>query len=143
MLRHKVAASLMLVMATLQSQAAELVVHVDHVANDRGFVCVAIHRTESGYLDGDDAKAFRLGKIAAHAPEVTLRFELPAGKYAIKAFHDENGDGKLNRNFFGAPTEPYGISNNVRARFSLPPFQDAQLTAGDAVTETHIGLAGH
>lgn len=141
--QHALLAACMLATATFQSNAAELVVHADHVADERGYVCVAIHRTESGYLDNDDDKAFRTGKIAAHTPEVTLRFEVPAGQYAIKVFHDENGDGKLDRNFFGAPSEPYGISNNMRASFSLPPFRDALLTVGDGTTETRISLAGH
>lgn len=124
--------------------AAELVVHVDHIGDDHGNICVAVHRAESSYLDNDDAKAFRLNKVPAATPSVTLSFsDLPAGKYAIKVFHDKNGDGVLNRNLFGAPTEPYGISNNVRARFSLPPFGEALIEVLNPRSETHINLAGH
>ncbi|MNJ30385.1 hypothetical protein D3C77_249830 [compost metagenome] len=47
----------------------------------------------------------------------------------MKAFHDVNGDGELNVNPFGVPTEPYAFSNNAvgdmgpakwdRARFEV------------------------
>jgi hypothetical protein len=36
------------------------------------------------------------------------------GRYAAIAFHDENGNGKPDKNFLGVPTEPYGFSNNVQ-----------------------------
>ena len=139
---YKLGAALILSTASLYCQAAELVVHVDHVADARGFVRVVVHRTEARYL-GDDTHGFRLGKVAAHRPGVTLRFDVPAGQYAIKAFHDENDNGKLDRNFFGAPTEAYGISNNARARFSLPPFDQALLEVGGAGTQTQIDLGRH
>ena len=126
------------------AHAADLIVHVDHIVSDRGFVCMALYRAASNYLASDDAQAFRLGKLAARTQGVTLSFhELPPGRYAIKVFQDENNDGKMNRNFFGAPTEPYGISNNARARFSLPPFRDALIAVNASVTETRIELASH
>ena len=48
----------------------------------------------------------------------------------MKAYHDVNGDGTMNTNPFGMPTEPYAFSNNAvgnmgparwdRARFAVP-----------------------
>ncbi len=43
---------------------------------------------------------------------------VPAGRYAIKSFHDIDGDGKLGSNMFGIPTEPYAFSNNAAGRAS-------------------------
>ncbi|WP_371514874.1 DUF2141 domain-containing protein [Brevundimonas denitrificans] len=31
----------------------------------------------------------------------------------MRAFHDVNGDGEMNTNPFGMPTEPFGFSNNA------------------------------
>ena len=50
---------------------------------------------------------------------------LPTGKYALAVYHDENKNGVLDKNLFGAPTEAYGFSNNARETFSAPSFQDA------------------
>lgn len=124
-------------------QAAELSVQVDGIASDRGTVRIAMYRQEAGYLDGNAAMAVRLGKAAACVPGVTVNFpDIPPGEYAIKVFQDENDDGKLNRNLFGIPTEPYGISNNVRARFSLPPFGKALIDVRHPRTEIRIHLDG-
>ncbi|OSZ72711.1 hypothetical protein CAP39_05230 [Sphingomonas sp. IBVSS1] len=40
---------------------------------------------------------------------------LAPGRYAIKAFHDIDGDGKMGMTPFGMPTEPFAFSNNAQA----------------------------
>jgi uncharacterized protein (DUF2141 family) len=50
---------------------------------------------------------------------------LPAGRYAIKSFADENGNAKLDTNIVGLPTERYGFSNNARGRMGPPSFDAA------------------
>ena len=47
---------------------------------------------------------------------------LPNGTFGISVFLDINGDGELNRNLLGAPTEPFGFTRNPRIRFSAPGF---------------------
>ena len=46
---------------------------------------------------------------------------LKPGKYALRYFHDENLNGKMETNFVGKPTEGYGFSNNVIGKFGPPP----------------------
>ena len=48
---------------------------------------------------------------------------LKSGKYAVRYYHDENGNGLLETNFLGKPTEGYGFSNNVAGKFEPPPFE--------------------
>ncbi|WP_439588016.1 DUF2141 domain-containing protein [Hydrogenophaga sp.] len=50
---------------------------------------------------------------------------LPAGRYAIKSFADENGNARLDTNIVGLPTERYGFSNNARGRMGPPSFDAA------------------
>ena len=50
---------------------------------------------------------------------------IPAGKYAIAVFQDSNVDGKLTKNMFGVPKEPYGFSNNKYGKFGPPNFEVA------------------
>ena len=47
---------------------------------------------------------------------------LQPGKYALKYFHDENSDKKLNTNILGIPKEGYGFSNNAKGKFGPPSF---------------------
>ena len=49
---------------------------------------------------------------------------LPAGEYALVAFHDKLGDGKLARNQMGIPTEPYAFSGQA-SRMGPPAFREA------------------
>lgn len=56
---------------------------------------------------------------------ISVLFEdVAIGIYAIAVFQDKDTDGKLDSNLFGAPTEPYGFSNNVYGRFGPPDFED-------------------
>ena len=53
--------------------------------------------------------------------------DLPAGPYAVAAFHDLNGNGKLDRTALGPPAEPYGFSNDARGNFGPPGFDSAAI----------------
>jgi len=48
---------------------------------------------------------------------------LNPGKYAVRYYHDENMNGKMETNLVGKPTEGYGFSNNVTGKFGPPPFE--------------------
>jgi uncharacterized protein (DUF2141 family) len=50
-------------------------------------------------------------------------FDVKKGTYAIRYYHDENIDGKMETNMLGKPTEGYGFSNNVTGKFGPPPFK--------------------
>ncbi len=51
---------------------------------------------------------------------------IPYGEYAIKTFHDEDGDGDMDTNFMGLPKERFGFSNNVKGMFGQPGFDKAK-----------------
>lgn len=48
---------------------------------------------------------------------------LKPGKYAVRYFHDENINGKMDTNMVGKPVEGYGFSNNVIGKFGPPTFE--------------------
>lgn len=52
--------------------------------------------------------------------------DLPEGEYAIGLYQDRNEDKRLNRNFLGIPTEPFGVSNNIRPMFAPPSYDDCR-----------------
>lgn len=63
--------------------------------------------------------------VPAKASATEAIMEIPANTYSIAVFHDANNNGKMDKNMFGVPTEIYGFSNNARATFSAPSFEDA------------------
>ena len=91
-----------------------------------GKVMVALYDSEAAYQSGHPVAA---REVDASGSVVAVFDHLPAGDYAMRAFHDVNGDGQMNTNPFGMPVEPYAFSNNAvgnmgpasweRARFSV------------------------
>lgn len=75
-----------------------------------GSVMVALYDSEAAYAGGPPVAAMA---VPADGPVVARFDHLPAGDYAVKSFHDLNGDGQMNTNPFGIPIEPYAFSNNA------------------------------
>jgi len=49
------------------------------------------------------------------------------GEYAASVFLDLNGNGKIDTNAIGSPKEPWGVSNDAKAkRFGPPLYKDAK-----------------
>ncbi len=57
--------------------------------------------------------------------DAEVRFENVApGRYAVSLFHDQNGNGRLDSNWVGAPTEGYGASRNALPALGAPTFEE-------------------
>jgi uncharacterized protein (DUF2141 family) len=65
---------------------------------------------------------------------------VPAGKYAIVVYHDENANGHFDQNAFGMPMEGYGFSNNAAPLFDAPNFAAASFDYDGARLYTVINL---
>ncbi len=63
--------------------------------------------------------------ISVTGKECEVKFEnVTVGTYAIRYFHDENNNGKMDTGTFGIPKEGYGFSNNARGFMGPPDFED-------------------
>jgi len=111
-----------------ESAAASLTVTFTGLKSADGALMVALYDSEAAYAGGQPAQATRIAADIGGAQAVFAG--LKPGRYAIKAFHDLNGDGRLNVNPFGAPTEPYAFSNNAHANMAPPSWSEAAFTVG-------------
>ncbi len=83
---------------------------------------LALYDGEDAYNGGPSTKA---AKIDVTDGEVSVEFEnLPPGRYAIKLYHDVNGNGELDTNMMGLPIEAYGFSGES-GTLGPPPFEAA------------------
>lgn len=106
------------------------------VAAPQGCMMVALH-DEKGWSGAPLARA----RVAVTAKTVTLTLPAPVpGRYGIKLFHDVNGDGKMDTNLMGFPTEPVGFSNDAPIRLGPPSFADAAFDVGPAGAAQTINL---
>jgi len=63
--------------------------------------------------------------------EMTVHIEAPdAEQYALVAYQDKDGNGKMNRLLGMIPQEPYGLSKNP-SLFGKPKFSEAAVTPAD------------
>jgi uncharacterized protein (DUF2141 family) len=53
---------------------------------------------------------------------------LAPGAYAVAVVHDENGNGRLDKNFVGIPSEGYGVSNNRTYAMASPKWDESRFT---------------
>lgn len=116
-------------------QAATLIIRAEGVSSAQNMVYAGICDTSfeeatCPYKDRGQAKA---GVV-----ELRLRNVKP-GSYAIAVFHDTNGNGKLDRNFIGLPSEPYGFSNDVGRR-GAPNFEAARIIVKEPSTTIVIPI---
>lgn len=100
--------------------AASLEVVVSAVRDTQGQVRAALYNGPDGFPK--DGRALVVESVPAQAGNTTLRFkDIPAGRYAVIAYQDEDGNGILNKRFGMIPTEGYGLSNNPQV-FGKPGF---------------------
>ena len=74
-------------------------------------------------VDKNDQPLSKITRAASERNAVFLIKNLPIGEYAVRAFHDENNNGKLDKGMFGQPIEGWGVSNDARGFMSAPPFK--------------------
>jgi uncharacterized protein (DUF2141 family) len=121
------------------AQQYTLDIAVSGIHNDKGTLYLSLYNSEKGY-PRDPKAAFRLTFARIVNGISTFRFDkLPRGTYAVACYHDENGNGKLDSNLFGVPTEGTGASNNATGFLGPPKFRDAKFTLDrDTAITIHI-----
>lgn len=113
----------------LSVTAADLTIHVGGLRNTNGYLRLSLYDRPETFPKGNGRMA-RL-KVRVQSSPMTVRFtDLLPGSYAVTVHHDEDADGKLNRNLVGMPREGYGFSNDAQVTFGPPSFASAAVRLG-------------
>jgi uncharacterized protein (DUF2141 family) len=137
-LRRLCAIGLVAMTTGVAGHAADLVVVIDGVRNDKGDVEATLYGSAAEWPDG---RAVADLQEDAKRGEVVLTFrDLAPGTYAITAFHDENRNGKLDTNFFGYPLEGFAFSNDVHPILASPAFKAAAFPVGTGAATITIHM---
>lgn len=90
---------------------------INKLKSENGYVFLALVDENKNQIARTKVKI--VGNIA------TVKIDsLPAGKYAVRYYHDINSNGKLDTGSFGIPEEGYGSSNDARGFMGPPDFED-------------------
>lgn len=90
-----------------------------------------------------DPSACAIGARQAGAAP-TLRFtfgNVPPGRYAVAAFQDLNGSGRMERSGLGLPLNPFAFSNDA-GRARRPSFEAAAVSVGEGGRAFQLRLRG-
>jgi len=128
---------------TAQTKDTETVtVRVTGARNTKGKIGVTLFQDAQGFPD-DKSKAIRQQSVEIDpntlSAQVTFK-DVPRGTFAVSVLHDENGNGRMDKNFVGMPKEGYGASNNPKKKKRAPTFDEAKFSLNDADQTIEIAL---
>jgi uncharacterized protein (DUF2141 family) len=125
--------------APLSAQAHErgtFVLKISGILAVKGQIKIAMFNTPETWLG--DHPAYH-ATVDVDSLAVTWKIsDIPYGDYGIAVFHDENKNGKIDKNFLGIPQEPYGFSNNMRIALGPPSWDKSKFVVKGALTELSI-----
>jgi uncharacterized protein (DUF2141 family) len=112
-------------LTALAQSDATLRLEVGDFRNNIGTLQCRLFARAADFPDGEGVLTVRVpinGRKAACAfPNIE------AGTYAVAVVHDENNNGRVDKNFLGVPTEGYGASNNRTYALSSPKWEESKL----------------
>lgn len=120
----------------------DLTVKIAGAKNAKGKLGVGVFKDATGFPE-DDSRMVARETLEIDPQKLTAEVvfgDLPCGVYAVSVRHDENVNGKLDKNFVGIPKEGYGISNNPKPKMRPPGFDEArlELSAPGQTVEIHL-----
>ena len=138
---HKtIALATVLVLGSATPAPAETLRLSVETKSDTGHVLAAIYASPESF-EQDDMLIGVAGPAKPGLTQLDIN-SLDPGIYGVAVFQDLNGNEKLDRNLFGAPTEPFGFSNNPVIRFSAPEFAEFKFEFDGKPKEIRIKLNG-
>jgi uncharacterized protein (DUF2141 family) len=112
------------------ASSATLNVTIDQIRVQSGELRLALYDSEDAWKGTAKAVAGR-GGAPDGSTALNFSFEdLAPGRYALRVMHDENSNGKLDRNLLGMPKEGYGASNNPKV-MRAPRFDESSFEIGE------------
>jgi uncharacterized protein (DUF2141 family) len=111
--------------AVAQNTGNSLTVNFSGIEEKQGAILGVLVDSEAAY-DGKAAPLRPLMVSADKAEVATMIDGLAPGTYAIKLFHDVDGDGKMGTNPYGMPVEPFAFSNNAQGNMGPAKWADAK-----------------
>ncbi|HEY6143287.1 MAG TPA: DUF2141 domain-containing protein [Flavobacterium sp.] len=107
------------------AQNSNLSVSVSGIKNDTGSLIAELYNTEGKFLK----TSFKTVSTAIKSNSASVTFTgIPKGEYTVLVYHDENKNGKLDKNFIGMPKESVACSNNAKGFMGPPKYDDAKFT---------------
>lgn len=97
--------------------ARECTIRINGFDSDKGKAFIKV-------LDSSN-KTLKTSILAISDKQVLYKIDVTGHtKVAVQVFHDVNNNKKLDKNIFGAPSEPWGISGETRPSLRAPTLAE-------------------
>jgi len=113
-----------------------IIIKVTGLRSEKGQVRIAVFNSSEKWL-GEDPLYSSTINVDSHVVVWKIS-DVPYGDYGIAVLHDENKNGKMDKNFLGIPLEPYGFSNNLRVTFGPPKWEKSKFVVKGSTIEVTI-----
>ncbi|MES9829589.1 MAG: DUF2141 domain-containing protein [Candidatus Thiodiazotropha sp.] len=121
------------------AHAKMLLIDIEGIRSANGYLMLAACSREDYH--GETSGCSIQLRHAAVKGHVRLSLEVPENiMIALKVYHDENANNKLDTGLFARPLEGYGFSNNATARFGIPDFDKAAFSVEDNTTTKQLSI---
>jgi len=104
--------------------AQTLDVRISNIRNNNGQLCLAIFADEAHFKAEKTCWAISCSKKDIVNGEFHIQIPYQTGIWGFSVLDDENGNGKMEYNFFGLPREGFGFSNYIHKGIHRPVFTD-------------------
>ena len=122
------------VLPSLSQSTSTVLLEVSSFKNTRGILNCRLFTKPSDFPDGEGILTVR---VPIAGPNTSCTFlSIEPGTYAVAVVHDENSNGKLDKNFVGVPSEGYGVSNNKTYALSAPKWDESVFTIAPSESKT-------
>jgi len=117
------------------AQTGSITVYIKGIKNTEGNVEIGLYNSEKNFTVY--SKSYKGVTLTPSKSGIKYTFKnIPKGTYAIAVWHDENKNKKIDKNWFGVPTEYYSFSLNKFGTFGSPDFKDVSFEVNSNKTKT-------
>lgn len=116
---------------------SSILLEIDGLRSNKGQIMACMTANPKTFPDCQKDPNARHFTVPAHNGETVQFKDVPQGRYAIALFHDENGNGRMDKMMM-LPKEGFGFSRDAPLQFGPPKFGAAAIQVGPAQLRTAI-----
>ena len=135
-----ICAAVLMLLPLSEAEKGVLRISIRGIKIAEGSIRIAACASEEEYT-GRKEPSFRIIIPAQKDTVNGVLRNLKPGNYAVKAFHDRNDNGKLDKGFFGKPKELYGFSRNPEPGRGIPEWKQTLIRFSGNSTNITVNLA--
>ena len=125
--------------AAAAQPASVLTIVFEGIETPTGTIMMSLFDSEATHDGAGEPARVAMAPIVGSTATVELEGLAP-GSYAIKSFHDVDGDMVMGTNPFGMPTEPFAFSNNAPAQGGPAKWEAASFAVAPGANRISITI---